>query len=99
MVKKDVFMAGPFGMKAGSNLKQTGNPAPHDLATGRWLGNAAEYLEQRALAGAVAPDCSQHFAALDFEGNILERPELIRFRRMSGIGVWGCRSVGVRRRY
>ena len=36
-----------------------------------------EDLEQRALAGAVAADDADHLAALDLEGDVLERPELL----------------------
>ena len=47
-----------------------------DPALGR-LGDAREDLEQRRLAGAVAPDDAEHLAALDLEADVLERPELL----------------------
>ena len=76
-VEKDVFAPGQFRMKAGADFEQAGH-APVDAhpACGRF-GDAAEDFEQRALAGAVAADDADDFAAFDFEGNILERPELL----------------------
>ena len=41
------------------------------------LGDAAQDLEQRALAGAVAADDAEHLALLDLEADILQRPELL----------------------
>ena len=41
------------------------------------LGDAAQDLEQRALAGTVAADDADDLALLDLEAHILERPELL----------------------
>ena len=44
-------------------------------------GDAREDLEQRALAGAVAPDDAQHLALLDREGDVVQRQDgLARLR-------------------
>jgi hypothetical protein len=43
--------------------------------------DAAEDFEERALAGAVASDDADDFAALDVEGNVTEREELFGSRR------------------
>ena len=62
-------------MKAGADLKQAGNPPPDfDPASGG-LGDAAEYFQQGALAGAVAADNAEDFPLLDLEAYVLERPE------------------------
>ena len=76
-VEEDVFAAGQFGVKAGADLEQAGDAAAqHDPPLGR-LGDAAQDLEQRALAGAVAADDAQDLALLDLEADILERPEFL----------------------
>ena len=40
-------------------------------------GDAAQDLEQGALAGAVAADDAEHFAALDLEGDVAQGPHEI----------------------
>ena len=57
--------------------------ATHGAALGR-LGDAREDLEQRALAGAVAADDADDLAALDFEGDVTEGPEIFgTFQRLN----------------
>ena len=51
-------------------------PVIVDAARGR-LGDAAEDLQQRALARAVAADDADDLALLDLEGDVLQRPELL----------------------
>ena len=64
-------------MKAGADLEQAGDTSPeHHPAAGRF-GDAAEDFEKRALSSAVAADYAQHFAALDLEADILERPKFL----------------------
>ena len=36
-------------------------------------------LSKRRLAGAVSPDHAEHLALLDLEGDVVERPEFLRF--------------------
>ena len=76
-VEKDVLATGQFRVKAGADLEQAADAAaqPHP-ALGR-LGDAAEDLEQRALAGAVAADDADDLALLDFEAHVLQRPKLL----------------------
>ena len=52
----------------------------------RWFGDAAEYFEKCALARAVAADDAEHLALVDFEGNILQGPKVLR------LGVDGATS-------
>ena len=64
-------------MKAGADLQQARHPpAQPDAPCGR-LGDAAQDLEQRALAGAVPTDDANDLAALDLETDVLERPEFL----------------------
>ena len=46
------------------------------LADGR-LGDARQHLQQRRLAGAVAPDDADHLARLDLERDVAQRPERV----------------------
>ncbi len=63
-------------MEAGADLQERRHAAADaDFSAGR-LGDAAQDLEQRALAGAVAADDADDLARLDREGDVLERPEL-----------------------
>src|SRR5246127_1372346 len=76
-VQEDVFATGQFGMKSGANLEQAGHTASKYHPPSRRFGDAAQDLEQRAFARAVAADNSQDLALLDLETDILERPELL----------------------
>ena len=51
-------------------------PRSTDASFGR-LGDAAEDLQQRAFAGAVAPDDAENFALFDLEAHVLQRPEFL----------------------
>ena len=76
-IQEDVLATGQFGVKAGADLEQAADAAaqPHP-PLGR-LGDAAEDLEQRALAGSVAADDADDLALLDLEADILQRPEFL----------------------
>ena len=63
-VEIDVLAAGQFGMKAGADFQQARDAAAQGDAPGGRLGDAAEDLEQRALAGAVAADDAEDLALL-----------------------------------
>src|ERR1700680_5043678 len=64
-------------MKAGPDFEQAGDAATeHPPPLGRF-GDAAEDLQERALARAIATDDADDLALLDSEDDILERPELI----------------------
>ncbi len=76
-------------MEAGARLQQRGHLPAHDRAPLGRLGDARQDLQQRALAGAVAPDDAQHLAALHLEGDVLKSPKELR------IGDCGVRIVGI----
>src|SRR5580700_4843427 len=64
-------------MKPGADLEHAGDTAGELDAPLVGLGNAADDLEQRRFAGAVAADDADDFAALDLEGDVLERPKIL----------------------
>src|SRR5262245_25989535 len=64
-------------MKPGADLQQARDPSAQRQASLGWLGDTAQDVEQRALAGAVAADDADDFALLHLEAHILERPELL----------------------
>src|SRR5438046_61570 len=61
-VEKDVLASGQVGMEAGSHFEQTADASAQLDAAARRLGDAAQNLQQRALAGAVAADDTHHLA-------------------------------------
>ena len=74
-VERGVVAAGELGMEAGAELEDRGDRAVRlERAAGRPR-DAAEKLEQRALAGAVLADDADRLAALDFERDVLQRRE------------------------
>ena len=57
------------------------------------LGDAAENLEQRALAGSIASDDANHLALLHLEAYILQRPEfldLVALNDLPAVEQIGC---------
>src|SRR5262245_25124000 len=83
-IQIDVLPASELRVEAGADLQQAADAAGYlDLALGR-LGDAREDLEQRTLAGAVAADDANHFAAVHLEAYVFQRPE----------GVFSIWSVG-----
>ena len=67
--------AGQLGMEAGPRLEQAANP-PQPRSRPVVGRVTREDLQQRALAGAVAADHADDVAALDFELDPAQRPEL-----------------------
>ena len=63
-VQENVLAAGQFRVEAGADFEQARDAAPQLDAAARRLGDAAQDLEQRALAGAVAADDAEHLAGL-----------------------------------
>ena len=83
-------------MKAGPDLEQAGDAAAqHDAALGR-LGDAAQDLEQRALAGAIAADDADDLALLDLEADVLAAPRTPRPRRPERPVARGTASTALR---
>ena len=72
-------------------------PRSVDAALGG-LGDAAEDLQQRALAGAVAADDADDLAALHLEETSLQRPEILG-RAAAGDGGPRSRSDAVRAKF
>ena len=68
-------------MEARADFEQTCEPPAQDGPAAGGLGDAAEYLEERALASAVATDDTKDFAAFYLEADITESPELVGCRR------------------
>src|SRR5262249_32495603 len=74
-IQIDILPAGQLRVEAGADFQQAADAARDlDLALGR-LGDAGEDLEQRALAGAVAADDTDHFATVHLEAYVLQGPE------------------------
>src|SRR5262249_10465178 len=69
-VEIDVPSAGQLAMKTGSHFKQGTDAAMNLGPTLSRMGNAGEYLEERALSRPVLPDDTQNFSFSDFKGNI-----------------------------
>src|SRR5262249_32845938 len=76
-IEKDVLTAGELVMETGSDFEQTRDTAAQEHPPLRRLRDPAEDLQQGALAGAVAADDTEHFAPLDLETHIVERPEYL----------------------
>jgi hypothetical protein len=75
-IDEDVLAASKLGMKSRAHLEQAGDPAvQRDAALGR-LGDAAENLQQRALARPVPADDADDIPLEDVDINILEGPEM-----------------------
>ena len=85
--KIDVLAAGQFRVKAGPDLEQAADPSSEFGPARRRLGDPAEDLQERRLAGPVAADDPDDLSRLDLERDVLERPEisarLITMRRSS----------------
>ena len=76
-VEIDVLASGELGMKASADLEQAGDAALDGDAPLARLGDARQDLQERRLAGAIAPDDAEHLAALDLEAHVLQRPEFL----------------------
>ena len=66
-------------MKASAHLQQRANPTAHFAITFGWVGYTGKHFEERALAGAVAPDDAKSLPAFDLKADIPQSPDLIRF--------------------
>src|ERR1700730_7394181 len=69
-VEIEILAAGEFRVETGADLEQACDTAPQGNPPGGRFGDAAQDLEERALAGSVAPDDPQDLAALDLEADI-----------------------------
>src|SRR5215207_9989681 len=64
-------------MEPGADLQQRSDASPQGDASFRRFRDAAQYLEQRALACAVPPHDPKYLALLHLERNILQGPEVL----------------------
>ncbi len=76
-VEVDVLAPGQLRVEAGAHLQQRPHPPAYQGAALGRLGDAGKDLQQRGLAGAVAPDDADRLAAPDVERNVLERPDVL----------------------
>src|ERR1700747_1060464 len=67
-------------MKPGPNFQQASDTTIQVDLTGCRLRDAAQYFEQSRFPGAISPDDSEDFRALDIKRNVLKRPELFSAR-------------------
>ena len=73
-VEVDVFAAGEFRIEARAEFEQRGDaPARHHASRGG-LQDAADDLQQRALAAAVGTHQAEHLALFDLEADVLAAP-------------------------
>ena len=75
-VKKNVFSSRQFRMKSRAHFQQATDAAIDIGVSLARLGDARENFQQRALAGAVAPDDPDDLARRDLEADVAERPEI-----------------------
>src|ERR1017187_42116 len=73
----DVLASCQFRMKAGADFQERADTSINPGQAICRIGDSRQQFQQRALAGAVAPDESNNLTALDIEGNVPQRPELI----------------------
>src|SRR5206468_130439 len=76
-VDEDVLAAGEFRVETCAELKQGGDAAARDDASGGGAKDPADHLEQRALAASVGPDEAHDFAFFDREGDVAQSPEVL----------------------
>src|SRR5262245_5276461 len=65
-------------MEAGADLEQAADPAADLGRSGRRRGDPRQHTKERRLAGAVPADQAQHLTLFDLEGDVLQRPDLLR---------------------
>src|SRR5208283_1027408 len=75
-VEVDVVASGEFGVESSAQFEQSRDAAIHGNDSGGGLEDPGYHLEQRALAGTVLADDAEGFAALNVEGDIVQRPEI-----------------------
>src|SRR5690349_23665841 len=73
--QEHVLAPGQIRMEPCPDFQQRTHSALEIDVAGRWLDDARQDLEQRALARAVAPDDADDVAVRDVERDIAQRPE------------------------
>ena len=79
-IQVDVLSPRQFGVEAGAHLQQAADPTMDLSLPLCRLGDPRKDFEQRALPCTVAADDADDFAVLDFEGDVLESPNVFRLR-------------------
>jgi hypothetical protein len=74
-VQEDVLATREIAVEARPDLEERPDTAADARLAVRRLGDAREDLEQRRLAGPVAPDDAEDVAARDVERDVVERPQ------------------------
>jgi hypothetical protein len=85
-VHDHVFAPGEVGREAGAELKQRGDPAAGLHRAGGRAKGAADHLQQRRFAAAVATDDADRFAFFDLERDILQGPEFVEILALRAPG-------------
>jgi len=77
-VEIDILPPGKLRVETRAHLQEAGDAALDCDPSRGGFGDAAEDLEEGALAGAVPADDPHGLAALDLEAHVLERPDLFQ---------------------
>jgi len=80
-IDEDVFASREFGIETCAEFKQRRHPAPRHHTSLRWLQNAADDLEQRALPASVRSHQTDDFAFFHAETDVTQCPEVRVHRR------------------
>lgn len=76
-VHVDVLAAGHFGVEAGADFEEARDAAPRADGARGGCGHAAEELEERAFACAVAADDAYDVALFHLEVDVLQGPHVV----------------------
>ena len=76
-LRKTFSRPGQLRVEAGADLQKAGDTSPDPNPPLGGIGDAAQNLQERRLAGAIAPDDPDDFAAPDFEVQVPQRPEFL----------------------
>src|SRR6266700_98237 len=82
-VEVDIFAPGQVRVKAGADLEQRANASADGRGASSRSRDSGQDLEQRALAGAVAPDDAEYFALGHGKAHVLQRPDRLETIRLT----------------
>ena len=80
-IEKDIFPPGKFGMKAGPHFKKRPDASKYLGSSSSGFRDTRQDLEESAFPSTVSTDKADDFAVLNFERNVLEGPDRIRWLR------------------
>ena len=75
-VEIDVLATGEFGVEAGAQFEQCSDASVGLRGSRRGLQDSRDDLQEGTFTGAVFSDYAEGFAAVYFEGNVAEGPEI-----------------------